>query len=190
MLALLVVNAIELFYIYRIHGQLLKTEKQLKDAISLIINELDRSVLDLEKTFNQFSAQVNSSVDALKASITELFQSYLPLLVVDKEFERFYAALATLYLDESTIPISIRLSSLEAESKDESGRLWFDSLLAQNQTDELRMVAGILLGGINISNDLVDPLIDQGFFKKAREILKNYGDEAFKILRKMVEDQE
>jgi len=189
LLALLVVNAIELFYIYRIHGQLLKTEKQLKDAISLIINELDRSVLDLEKTFNQFSAQVNSSVDALKASITELFQSYLPLFV-DKEFERFYAALATLYLDESTIPISIRLSSLEAESKDESGRLWFDSLLAQNQTDELRMVAGILLGGINISNDLVDPLIDQGFFKKAREILKNYGDEAFKILRKMVEDQE
>lgn len=173
---ILAVNAAELFYLYKIK----KEGSKVRESISSIDRFTSTVTDSLQKTFSEYN-------ESMKNIFTEDFPKRL-----DDFYLREFALLATLYLDESTIPIAIRLSEeeyKEGEAEDNSGLIWFYDAIKTKNLQLLAKIASALLSGLEVDERMAEILLENGFFEKAANILKNYSLKAFILLKEIVESK-
>ena len=173
---ILVLIAVELFYIYKIS----KDSVKIKESISSIEKFTDTVSNSLQKAFTDYNE-----------STKKIFSDDLPR-TLDNFYLKEFALLATLYLDESTVPISIRLLEEEykgEEPEDKSGLEWYWSAIKARDLKLLAKVASVLLSGLRVDERLAELLLENGFFDKADHILRNYGLKAFVQLKGIVESE-
>ncbi|MGC8558506.1 MAG: hypothetical protein ACP5NC_05895, partial [Nitrososphaeria archaeon] len=143
----------------------------------------------INQIFKTSVDQMTNSIKQMSAIIKNSVEQDLPGTLYDFRMMQI-SMLATLYLDESTIPISLRMFSeddLQKKDIDSSGIEWYKNLLEEKDAEKLARAATVLLGGMYIDNNLAVYLNNNGFFVKADKILYNYGPDAYLKLKQMVE---
>ena len=174
--ALLAIGAAELVFLYLIHRE----SSRIKASISAIEDFTDSVSSSLQKYFSEFS---ESTKKVLSEDLPKTLEDF---------YLREFALMATLYLDESTIPVSIRLLQeeyKEEEAEDKSGLEWYWGAVKSKDLKLLAKIARTLLTGLAVDERLAELLLENGFFDKADRVLRNYGLKAFVQLKEIVESE-